>query len=140
MKAYLTRRYQFPASHRLHNPAMSEAENCEVYGKCNNPHGHGHNYAVEVTLSGALDDDTGMVCNLADLDGFVQQNVLAVFDHANLNTLPAFSRAIPSTENLCREIDGIFRKGFKAAKLEKLRIEETAKNSFEYAGGAEVRE
>jgi 6-pyruvoyltetrahydropterin/6-carboxytetrahydropterin synthase len=70
----------------------------------------------------------------------VQHNVLAIFDHANLNTLPVFAQQIPSTENLCREIDRIFRQGFKAAKLDKLRIEETAKNSFEYAGGAEVRE
>jgi 6-pyruvoyltetrahydropterin/6-carboxytetrahydropterin synthase len=146
MKAYLTRRYQFPASHRLHNAAMSEAENCEVYGKCNNPHGHGHNYALEITVSGAINSDTGMVCNLADLDSFVQEKVLAVFDHANLNTLPAFAQQIPSTENLCREIDRIFRngfngrQGFSSAKLDKLRIEETAKNSFEYASGREVRE
>jgi len=119
---------------------MSEAENCEVYGKCNNPHGHGHNYALEVTVAGAIDKETGMVCNLSALDQFVQQNVLDVFDHANLNTLPAFAEHIPSTENLCREIDRIFRTGFNAAKLDKLRIEETAKNSFEYAGGAEVRE
>jgi 6-pyruvoyltetrahydropterin/6-carboxytetrahydropterin synthase len=140
MKAYLTRRYQFPASHRLHNPAMSDAENCEIYGKCNNPYGHGHNYALEVTVSGAIDDDTGMVCNLSDLDSFVQRNVLELFDHANLNTLPAFASQIPSTENLCRVIDSIFREGFNAAKLDRLRIEETAKNSFEYAGGREVRE
>ena|SRR5437764_190736 len=139
MKAYLTRRYRFPASHCLHNPAMSEAENCEIYGKCNNPHGHGHNYALEVTVSGAIDHETGMVCDLSALDQFVQQNVLDVFDHANLNTLSAFAEQVPSTENLCREIDRIFRKGFNAAKLDKLRIEETAKNSFEYAGGAEVR-
>ena|SRR5437868_86516 len=139
MKAYLTRRYHFPASHRLHNPAMSEAENCEIYSKCNNPYGHGHNYALEVTVAGAIDHETGMVCNLSVLDEFVKQNVLDVFDHANLNTLPAFAEQIPSTENLCREIDRIFRKRFHAAKLNKLRIEETRKNSFEYAGGAELR-
>src|SRR5436309_3138597 len=120
MRAFLTRRYKFPASHRLHNTGMSEAENCEIYGKCNNPHGHGHNYALEVTVSGAIDQQTGMVCNLSDLDSFVQENVLAVFDHANLNTLPAFLDKIPSTENLCREIDHIFRQGFHAAKLDKL--------------------
>jgi 6-pyruvoyltetrahydropterin/6-carboxytetrahydropterin synthase len=139
MKAYLTRRYNFPASHRLHNDAMSEAENIKVFGKCNNPFGHGHNYALEITLAGPVDDQTGMVCNLADLDDFVNREILAVFDHSNLNTLPAFSVSIPSTENLCREIYGIVQKGFRPAKLDKIRIEETAKNSFEYAGGAEVR-
>src|SRR5438270_6185634 len=82
MKAYLTRRYEFPASHRLHNDAMSDVENCEVYGKCNNPYGHGHNYALEVTLAGGIDPETGMVCNLADLDGFVQREIIAIFDHA----------------------------------------------------------
>ncbi len=65
MKAYLTRRYMFSASHRLHSNAMSEEENLAIYGKCNNPHGHGHNYAVEVTVSGQVDQSTGMVCNLA---------------------------------------------------------------------------
>src|SRR5205085_4340806 len=90
MKAYLTRRYEFPASHRLHNDAMSDAENNAIYGKCNNPYGHGHNYALEVTLTGRIDPETGMVCNLADLDGFVQSEIISVFDHANLNTLPAF--------------------------------------------------
>lgn len=140
MKAYLTRRYNFPASHRLHNDAMSEAENLEVYGKCNNPFGHGHNYALEITLAGPVNEQTGMVCNLADLDNFVNREILAVFDHSNLNSLPAFAVSIPSTENLCREIFAIVQKGFLPAKLDKIRIEETAKNSFEYAGGTEVRE
>ena len=139
MKAYLTRRYEFPASHRLHNDAMSDAENCQVYGKCNNPFGHGHNYALEITVAGPIDPETGMVCNLAELDGFVQREVLAVFDHSNLNALPAFSSRIPSTENLCREILDICKKGFRSARVDKVRIEETSKNSFEYAGGAEVR-
>ena len=139
MKAYLTRRYEFPASHRLHNEAMSETENREIYGKCNNPFGHGHNYALEITVAGQIEPQTGMVCNLADLDRFVHREILEVFDHSNLNTLSAFSEHIPSTENLCREIYGIFQRGFHGAKLDKIRIEETAKNSFEYAGGAEVR-
>ncbi len=140
MKAYLTRRYTFPASHRLHNDALSAAENCEVYGKCNNPHGHGHNYALEITLAGQVDPQTGMVCNLSNLDGFVRSEIIDLFDHSNLNMLPAFAKQIPSTENLCREIYAMFQRGFHLAKLDKIRIEETAKNSFEYAGGAEVRE
>ncbi len=139
MKAYLTRRYEFPASHRLHNEAMSEAENREVYGKCNNPHGHGHNYALEITVAGEIDQQTGMVCNLADLDGFVRREIIDTFDHSNLNTLPAFRKRIPSTENLCREIYEALKRGFQSAEVDKIRIEETAKNSFEYAGGTEVR-
>ena len=73
MKAHLTRRYMFSASHRLHSDEMSEEENRATYGKCNNPYGHGHNYMVEVTVSGPVDDQTGMVCNLVDLDGFVHE-------------------------------------------------------------------
>jgi 6-pyruvoyltetrahydropterin/6-carboxytetrahydropterin synthase len=72
MKAYLTRRYMFSASHRLHSDSMSEAENAATYGKCNNPYGHGHNYTLEVTVSGPVDESTGMICNLMDLDAFVQ--------------------------------------------------------------------
>ena len=86
MKAHLTRRYMFSASHRLHSDAMSDAENAATYGKCNNPYGHGHNYALEVTVSGPVDESTGMVCNLVDLDGFVQREILQRFDLENLNT------------------------------------------------------
>src|SRR6266849_1275414 len=106
MKAHLTRRYMFSASHRLHSDAMSEAENAATYGKCNNPYGHGHNYALEVTVSGPVDQSTGMVCNLVDLDGFVQREIL--------------------------------HRGFTKAHLEKVRIEETLMNSFEYAGEGKV--
>jgi 6-pyruvoyltetrahydropterin/6-carboxytetrahydropterin synthase len=137
MKAYLTRRYRFSASHRLHSEAMSAAENALIYGKCNNPHGHGHNYLLEVTVSGSVDEPTGMVCNLADLDGFVEQEILQRFDHQNLNTLPEFQEAVPTTENLCMATYQILERGFCHAHLEKVRFEETMMNSFEYAGGAE---
>jgi len=76
MKAYLTRRYWFSASHRLHSAEMSAEQNQAVYGKCNNPHGHGHNYSLEVTVSGPVDSQTGMVCNLVDLDRFVNDKIL----------------------------------------------------------------
>src|SRR5437868_13647180 len=76
MKAHLTRRYMFSAAHRLHSDAMSAEENRSTYGKCNNPYGHGHNYALEVTVSGPVDERTGMVCNLVDLDEFVQREIL----------------------------------------------------------------
>ena len=134
MNIHLTRRYSFSASHRLHNPALSEAENNRVYGKCNNPYGHGHNYVVEVTVSGAPDPATGMVANLVDLDGFVQREVLDAFDHRYLNEeVPLFRDHVPTTENLCVEIYCRLR-AFPAARLERIRIEETGLNSFEYSG------
>ena len=95
MKAHLTRRYKFSASHRLHSPQFSAERNLELYGKCNNPHGHGHNYKVEVTVSGQPDSETGMVCNLADLDGFVQRVVMPQFEFSNLNELDAFRNVVP---------------------------------------------
>ena len=82
---YLTRRYRFSAGHRLHNDAMSAEENRRVYGKCNNPNGHGHNYILEVTVAGAIDPATGMIFDLGALDGIVAERVLDKFDHKNLN-------------------------------------------------------
>ena len=131
---HLTRRYMISASHRLHSDEMSERENADVYGKCNNPYGHGHNYMVEVTVSGPVDDQTGMVCDLVDLDDFVRSEVVERFDHQNLNLLPEFAKQVPTTERLCMAIYEIVNRGFKAAHLEKIRIEETMMNSFEYAG------
>ncbi|HXR17643.1 MAG TPA: 6-carboxytetrahydropterin synthase [Terriglobales bacterium] len=130
----MTRRYMFSASHRLHSEAMSDAENAATYGKCNNPYGHGHNYALEIMVSGTVDDSTGMVCNLTDLDGFVQREILVRFDHQNLNTLPQFAEMVPTTENLCIAVYDILQRGFQAAHLEKVRFEETMMNSFEYWG------
>jgi 6-pyruvoyltetrahydropterin/6-carboxytetrahydropterin synthase len=139
MKAYLTRRYMFSASHRLHNDAMSIEENAATYGKCNNPHGHGHNYSIEVTVSGQVNQSTGMICNLVELDGFVQREIVDRFDIQNLNLTPEFAATIPTTENLCAVIHDILQRGFTQAHLEKVRIQETMMNSFEYAGGAESR-
>ena len=134
MKAHLSRRYMFSASHRLHSEAMPEKENQATYGKCNNPYGHGHNYTIEVTVSGPVDEQTGMVCNLTDLDGFMEREVLARFDQENLNTLQEFAQEVPTTENLCIQIYEIVQRGFTPAHLEKVRLEETMMNSFEYAG------
>ena len=134
VRVELGRRYHFAASHRLHSPQLSEEENCRTFGKCNNPYGHGHNYTVEVLLSGKIDAATGMIANLADLDSFVEREVLAPFDHQSLNEdVPAFRERVPTTENLCVEIFGRLRK-FPDAKLERVRVEETSNNSFEYAG------
>ncbi len=130
----LGRRYHFSASHRLHNPKMSNEENCRVYGKCNNPHGHGHNYTVEVRFSGPIDRATGMISNLVDLDKFVNAKVIEPFDHRSLNEeIPEFRAAVPTTEILCIEIFERL-KAFPHAKLEAVRVVETSNNSFEYAG------
>jgi 6-pyruvoyltetrahydropterin/6-carboxytetrahydropterin synthase len=120
---------------------MSKAANQAVYGKCNNPYGHGHNYALEVTVSGPVNPATGMVCNLTDLDGFVEREIVERFGHSNLNTLQEFATRVPTTENLCREIFERLERGFRIddVTVEKIRMEETLMNSFEYAGGRELR-
>jgi len=130
----LGRRYHFAASHRLHSAKLSEEENSRVFGKCNNPYGHGHNYTLEVRFSGAVDPATGMIANLADLDAFVNERVIEPFDHRSLqDDVPAFRELVPTTENLCTEIFKRLR-SFPTAKLEAVRIEETSNNSFEYQG------
>src|SRR5665213_1843692 len=115
MKAYLSRRYRFSASHRLHTGRYSPAQNQAVYGKCNNPHGHGHNYTVEVMVSGAVDPVTGMVCNLGELDGFMRREIVDRFDEMNLNKDATFEALVPTTENLCVEIYNVVRSGFSLA-------------------------
>jgi 6-pyruvoyltetrahydropterin/6-carboxytetrahydropterin synthase len=139
MKAYLTRRYWFSASHRLNSEEMSAEENQTVYGKCNNPHGHGHNYSLEVTVSGRVDPRTGMICNLVDLDNFVNEKILERFGHQNLNMLSEFQGIVPTTENLCVEVFDVLERDFHHAQVDKVRVEETMLNSFEYAGGREIR-
>jgi 6-pyruvoyltetrahydropterin/6-carboxytetrahydropterin synthase len=139
MKAHLTRRYKFSASHRLHSSELNDEQNRAIYGKCNNPHGHGHNYKVEVTVSGEPDPETGMVCNLADLDNFAERELMPRFAFSNLNELDNFRNQVPTTENLSRELFHLFRDRFQLAKIEKVRIEETMMNSFEYAGGSELK-
>jgi 6-pyruvoyltetrahydropterin/6-carboxytetrahydropterin synthase len=138
MKAYLTKRYSFSASHRLHNDSLSADENLRVYGKCNNPYGHGHNYALEVTVGGQIDPRTGMVCDLGKLDKTVSE-VLERYDHENLNLLPDFADAVPTSEMLAERIFQMLQRSLHAAKLEKIRLEETSQNAFEYAGGADIR-
>jgi 6-pyruvoyltetrahydropterin/6-carboxytetrahydropterin synthase len=134
MKRTLTKRYRFAASHRLHTAKLSEAENRRVYGKCNSPYGHGHNYEVEVTLAGPVDAATGMIANLGELDPFVERRMIEAFDHRYLNEeIEEFLQVVPTTENICKEI---YRrlKAFPAARVERVRVEETSKNSFEYEG------
>jgi 6-pyruvoyltetrahydropterin/6-carboxytetrahydropterin synthase len=139
LKIELGRRYRFAASHRLHTDQLSEEENTRVFGKCANPYGHGHNYMLEVSVSGDVDPATGMIANLADLDSFVEREVLEAFDHRSLNEdVEAFRDTVPTTENLCIEIYERL-KSFPKAKLERVRVQETTNNSFEYDGNQKGR-
>jgi 6-pyruvoyltetrahydropterin/6-carboxytetrahydropterin synthase len=136
VKIVLGRRYRFAASHRLHSERLNEEENSRVYGKCNHPYGHGHNYVLEISVSGTVDPATGMITNLSELDQFVENEVIEAFDHRSLNEeVAAFRELVPTTENVCIEI---YRRLnlFPAAKLERIRVEETGNNSFEYIGEA----
>ncbi len=143
MTLYLTHRYHFSAGHRLHNEALSAEENRRLYGKCNNPNGHGHNYQLEVTLAGPIDPATGMVCDLALLDRVVDEAVLTPFDHRNLNLDgEAFRRRVPTTEHLCIEIFNRLAGKLEVetpagVRLARVRLEETNLNFFEYRGEEE---
>jgi 6-pyruvoyltetrahydropterin/6-carboxytetrahydropterin synthase len=129
-RAYLSRRYRVSASHRLHSEAYSAEENRAVYGKCNNPHGHGHNYVVEVTVGGPVNAETGMVCDLGELDAFARVHLIERFDGMNLNTLDEFRELVPTTENFTAEVYRTFQ-GFRGGRVVRVRIEETRNNSFE---------
>jgi 6-pyruvoyltetrahydropterin/6-carboxytetrahydropterin synthase len=134
----VTRRYQFSASHRLHSARLSEDENRAVYGKCNNPHGHGHNYTLEISAEGPVDEVTGLAVNVERLDRLVQETVLREFHMKNLNYVsPDFTDAVPTTENLLAAIERRLRQAWPSAfpggrpKLERIRVEETKRNTFE---------
>jgi 6-pyruvoyltetrahydropterin/6-carboxytetrahydropterin synthase len=133
-KAYFGRRYNLSASHRLHAETLSADENRATYGKCNNPHGHGHNYTVEVLVCGEVDPETGMVINMVALDDAVQSRVIERFDHTNLNLDPLFVNRVPTTENLCRVVFELLQNALPAVDLEYVRVEETENNFFEYKG------
>jgi 6-pyruvoyltetrahydropterin/6-carboxytetrahydropterin synthase len=133
MRAYFSRRYRISASHRLHAEAFNEEQNRVVYGRCNNPHGHGHNYVIEVTVGGSVNAETGMVCDLVELDSCVRTEVVERFDHTNLNLDPLFQDRVPTTENLCIEVYQLLATAFDKAELVRVRVEETSNNSFEYS-------
>ena len=132
--AYFGRRYTLSASHRLHSDALSNDENRATFGKCNNPHGHGHNYVVEVLVGGPVSSDTGMAINMAILDEVVQTSIIQRFDHANLNFDPLFANQVPTTENLCREVYTLLKTVIPTGKLEYVRVEETENNFFQFYG------
>ncbi|HEY1210782.1 MAG TPA: 6-carboxytetrahydropterin synthase [Terracidiphilus sp.] len=134
MRACFGRRYMISASHRLHTDALSAQQNQATYGKCNNPHGHGHNYVVEVLVGGCVDPETGMVINMVELDNVVRSRVIERFDHANLNLDPLFVNRVPTTENLCRAVFALLKDALPAGELERVRVEETENNFFECEG------
>src|SRR3569833_3166555 len=108
-RAYFGRRYTMSSSHRLHAQSLSEGENRATYGKCNNPHGHGHNYVIEVLVGGEVDGETGMVVNMVTLDQTVETTILERLDHTNLNFDPLFVNQVPTTENLTKaNFDDLF--------------------------------
>lgn len=134
LKATFGRRYTLSASHRLHSDALTEADNQAAYGKCNNPHGHGHNYILEVLVGGIVDAETGMVLNMAALDEVVRKLVVDRFDHTNLNLDSLFVNRVPTTENLCRAVFELLDGAVEPASLVQVRVEETENNFFEYSG------
>jgi 6-pyruvoyltetrahydropterin/6-carboxytetrahydropterin synthase len=132
--AYFGRRYLLSASHRLHADALTEEQNRATYGKCNNPHGHGHNYVIEVLVGGEVDPETGMVINLTALDEVVQTSVVERFDHTNLNCDPLFVNQVPTTENLTKVVFDVLKDALPVGKLEYVRVEETENNFFQIQG------
>jgi 6-pyruvoyltetrahydropterin/6-carboxytetrahydropterin synthase len=144
---YLTRRYRFSAAHRLHNDALTAEENRRLYGKCDNPFGHGHNYVLDVTVAGEIEPATGMVYDVDELDRTVRRVVLEPFDLTNLNTdVEDFRARVPTTENVCLAIYGRLRGQIpgagrgSTARLARVRLEETSSNFFEYDGEAASEE
>jgi 6-pyruvoyltetrahydropterin/6-carboxytetrahydropterin synthase len=128
----LTRRYRFAASHRLNTDALTPEENARLYGKCNNPFGHGHDYVLDVSVEGPV-DASGQIVERNALDALVHQEVLARVDHRNLNCdLPELESQVPTTENLASAIEAmLMRQWTLPARLARVRISETARNTFE---------
>ncbi len=137
----LTRRYRFAASHRLHVRALNDAENVALFGKCNNPFGHGHDYALSVTVAGVIDETTGLIFSTGLLDRMVEVEVLRLFAHRNFNAdVPHFADLVPTTENLALVIAGILIDRWTAwferdtgACIERIHLQETERNGFELA-------
>jgi 6-pyruvoyltetrahydropterin/6-carboxytetrahydropterin synthase len=133
---YVTRRAEFSASHYYHNPNLSPEENRRIFGKCNNPHGHGHNYTLEVTVAGEVDPTTGMVMDLKELKKLLEAEVLEQMDHKFLNKeVPVFSSKIPTTENIAVEIWEMLEPKLRLGKLHRIRLYETPDLYVEYLGG-----
>ena len=137
----LTRSYSFSASHRLNVPEYSEEQNQALYGKCNNPHGHGHNYQVKVTVEGPVDSETGLVVNPYVLDEMVSKEVVAHFDHKYINKdVPEFQTRMASTEVIGEVIEQRLLAVWPAnfPKLREIQIQETKRNSFRFVTSDEA--
>jgi len=131
----VSRRYQFVAAHLLRQPQLSDAENERIYGKCANPNGHGHNYGLEVTITGPVNPDTGRIIQTERLDEIVRHRVLERFDHAMLNHDPLFLRVVPTAENIAMAVHGQLESAFagqEGARLLHVRILEPGRNHFDY--------
>ena len=133
----LTQCFEFSASHRLHVAGLSADENRRVFGKCNNPGGHGHNYQVEVTVSGDVSEQTGTVMSLPDFESIVKREVIDRFDHKHLNTDTEDFRSVnPSVENISRRVWELLDGKFAPARLHRVRVWETAKTWAEYSAAS----
>ncbi len=132
MKITITKRVTFCAGHRLFNPAFDDAQNLKVFGECSNPNGHGHNYVLEVSVTGPVDPQTGMILNLKDLKAIIDDAVVAHVDHKNLNLDVDFMRGtIPTTENLAQRIWDILSDRFGKNVLTRVVLWESENNRFE---------
>lgn len=134
---YLTRAYEFSASHRLHEPSLTDEQNRELFGKCNNPFGHGHNYRAEITLAGEPDVRMGMVADVDALDALVREEILERFDYKHMNTdIPEFRGMNPTSENVVRFLYERLRPHFgETSRLHRVRLYETHKSWFDYGEG-----
>jgi 6-pyruvoyltetrahydropterin/6-carboxytetrahydropterin synthase len=138
MMVSVTRRYRFSASHRLHTELLTETENARVFGKCNNPYGHGHDYELDVTVTGGVDAETGQVIRMDRLDSYVQDQVLNRFANRYINVdVPEFRDLVPTTENVVLVIARLLREhwterfGAGGPQLARIHVQETGRNGFE---------
>lgn len=132
---YLTRRAVFSASHRLHSPGMTDEENLRLFGKCNNPSSHGHNYVIEVTLRGRVDPRSGVLINLTDLKKAIQERILDVMDHKNLNQdVEAFRDINPTAENIAIVCWRLLEDSLPPGALYEVLLRETENNFVSYRG------
>ncbi len=132
---YVTRRETFSASHRLYNPRLSDARNFELFDKCANLHGHGHNYVLEVTVAGNPSEDSGYVIDLKDLKEIIRREIIEKVDHKHLNHDVEFLKeVIPTSENIVRAFWKVLQPRIHGGRLFSIRLKETENNSVEYRG------
>lgn len=132
--AILTRRYKFAASHRLHSECLSGEENTKIFGKCNNPNGHGHNYQIYVSVRGSIEPRAGRVTDIGALDRIVTETIIDRFDHRDLNLDPAFAGRTTTGENVARLIWDLLAPKIPGGELDTVGLVETRDNYFQYSG------